>query len=71
VRRHSVAGLIVKDLFRGFEFWLVDEGLESSLPDEDRLVPSREGWGAYVFLEAKGGRESLVRISFRFHQGRG
>ena len=34
VRRHTVAGLIVKDLFRGFEFWLVDEGLESSLPDE-------------------------------------
>jgi hypothetical protein len=32
VRRHTVAGLIVKDLFRGFEFWLVDEGLESSLP---------------------------------------
>ena len=31
VRRHTVAGLIVKDLFRGFEFWLVDEGLESSL----------------------------------------
>jgi hypothetical protein len=29
VRRHTVAGLIVKDLFRGFEFWLVDEGLES------------------------------------------
>ena len=33
VRRQTVAGLIVKDLFRGFEFWLVDEGLESSLPD--------------------------------------
>ena len=29
VRRHTVAGLIVKDLFRGFEFWLVDEGLEA------------------------------------------
>ena len=32
VRRHTVAGLIVKDLFRGFEFWLVDEG-GTSLPD--------------------------------------
>jgi hypothetical protein len=32
VRRHPVAGLIVKDLFRGVELWLVDEGLESSLP---------------------------------------
>jgi hypothetical protein len=33
VRRHPVAGLIVKDLFRGMELWLVDEGFESSLPD--------------------------------------
>ena len=38
VRRHTVAGLIVKDLFRGFELWLVDEGLESSLPDEAVLA---------------------------------
>jgi hypothetical protein len=38
VRRHTVAGLIVKDLFRGFEFWLVDEGLDSSLPDEAVLA---------------------------------
>jgi hypothetical protein len=38
VRRHTVASLIVKDLFRGFEFWLVDEGLESSLPDEAVLA---------------------------------
>jgi hypothetical protein len=38
VRQHTVAGLIVKDLFRGFEFWLVDEGLESSLPDEAVLA---------------------------------
>jgi hypothetical protein len=27
-RRHPVAGLIVKDLFRRVELWLVDEGLE-------------------------------------------
>ena len=33
LRRHDVAGLIVEDLFRGSEFWLVDEGLETSLPD--------------------------------------
>ena len=38
VRRHTVAGLIVKDLFRGFELWLVDEGLESSLPDDAVLA---------------------------------
>ena len=33
VRRHPIAGLIVKDLFRGVEVWLVDVGLESSLPE--------------------------------------
>jgi hypothetical protein len=33
VRRHAVVGLIARDLFRGDEFWLVDEGLESSLAD--------------------------------------
>jgi hypothetical protein len=32
-RRHPVAGLIVKDNFRGIELWLVDEGLETSLPN--------------------------------------
>jgi hypothetical protein len=31
--RHQAAGLIVTDLFRKTEFWLVDEGLEKSLPD--------------------------------------
>jgi hypothetical protein len=30
-RRHPVAGLIVKDLFRDIDLWLVDEGLEISL----------------------------------------
>ena len=38
VRRHAVAGLIVEDLFRGVEFWLVDQGLESSLPDGAALA---------------------------------
>ena len=31
-RRHSEAGLIVSDLMGQEEFWLVDEGLESSAP---------------------------------------
>ena len=31
-RRHEAAGLIVTDLFRNAELWLVDEGLEMSLP---------------------------------------
>jgi hypothetical protein len=38
VRRHPAAGLIVKDLFRGVEVWLVDEGLESSLPNGAALA---------------------------------
>jgi len=32
ISRHTAAGLVVKDMFRGCEYWLVDEGLESSLP---------------------------------------
>ena len=36
--RHPVAGLIVKDVFRGNEYWLLDEALESSLPDEAMLA---------------------------------
>jgi hypothetical protein len=31
-RRHPSVGLIVTDLFRNTELWLVDEGLEMSLP---------------------------------------
>ena len=32
-RRRPSAGLIVTDLFREIDLWLVDEGLEASLPD--------------------------------------
>src|SRR5262245_16201972 len=32
-RRHQVAGLMVTDVYRKIELWLVDEGLESSLPE--------------------------------------
>jgi hypothetical protein len=32
-RRHETAGLVATDLFRGTEMWLVDIGLESSMPD--------------------------------------
>jgi hypothetical protein len=31
VRRHDAAGLILSDVFRRTELWLVDEGLESSM----------------------------------------
>lgn len=32
-RRHDAAGLIVTDLFRNIDLWLVDEGLEMSMPE--------------------------------------
>jgi len=32
-RRHETAGLIIGDVFRQADFWLVDEGLESSLKE--------------------------------------
>ena len=32
-RRHETAGLIATDVFRRAEIWLVDIGLESSMPD--------------------------------------
>ena len=32
-RRHPSAGVIAMDRIRGTEYWLVDEGLESSAPD--------------------------------------
>jgi hypothetical protein len=32
-RRHETAGLIIGDVFRQTDFWLVDEGLESSLKE--------------------------------------
>ena len=44
LRRHDVAGLIVEDLFRGVEVWLVDEGLESSLPALATRLCTPEGF---------------------------
>jgi hypothetical protein len=32
-RKHHAAGLIVTDLFRNIELWLVDQGLETSMPE--------------------------------------
>jgi hypothetical protein len=37
-RKHDTAGLIVKDLFRRTELWLLDEGLEKSLSPGDRFA---------------------------------
>jgi hypothetical protein len=37
-RRHEIAGLIMGDLLRRTEFWLVDEGMEQTFQDGDTLV---------------------------------
>lgn len=37
-QRHPSAGLIVFDVFRDTELWLVDEGLEKSLPNGDTFA---------------------------------
>jgi hypothetical protein len=37
-RRHETAGLIMRDLMRETDFWLVDEGLERSIADGTALV---------------------------------
>jgi hypothetical protein len=37
-RRHEAAGLIATDLLRGGEVWLVDIGLESSMPDGSMMA---------------------------------
>jgi hypothetical protein len=37
-RRHPVAGLIATDLFRRSEVWLVDIGLESSMPERAMMA---------------------------------
>jgi hypothetical protein len=40
-RRHPAAGLILTDLFRDEDIWLVDEGLEMTLQDEGALHVTR------------------------------
>ena len=37
-RRHEIAGLVMGDVLRRTEFWLVDEGMERTIPDGDTLV---------------------------------
>ena len=37
-RRHDIAGLVVEDLFRGCEYWLVDEGFEKSFQEKTMLA---------------------------------
>lgn len=36
--RHPVAGLLVRDVFRKLDLWLMDEGLEQSMPEGAMLA---------------------------------
>jgi hypothetical protein len=47
-RRRPSAGLIVTDLFREIELWLVDEGLEASLPDGTAFATRYYAPGPFV-----------------------
>ena len=58
-RRHEAAGLIVTDVVRNAEVWLMDEGLEQSFPDGAALaicyyVPDRFGMTAGVGVSLRG-----------------
>lgn len=58
-RRHPEAGLIVSDLMREEEFWLVDEGLESTAPGGFKMAtrvysPEDFHMGAGVFVPLAG-----------------
>ncbi|MGD1037789.1 MAG: hypothetical protein ABR878_11465 [Roseiarcus sp.] len=62
--RHSSAGLIVTDLFREIDLWLVDEGLEISLPDGAAFATRYFAPGPFVMTAGVGvpiGREALTR----------
>ncbi len=52
--RHESAGLIVTDLFRGIDLWLVDEGLEASLPDGAALATRYFAPGPFVMTAGVG-----------------
>jgi hypothetical protein len=58
-RRHPEAGLIVSDLTREEEFWLVDEGMESTVPIGFKMAtrvysPGDFHMGAGVFVPWEG-----------------
>jgi hypothetical protein len=53
-RRHESAGLIVTDLFREFDLWLVDEGLEISLPDGTAFATRYYAPGPFIMTAGVG-----------------
>ena len=68
-RRHRSAGLIAKDRIRGTEHWLVDEGLESSVPDGFLLAtrlftPDSFSMTAGVFVPVTSGllRDAIAAV---------
>lgn len=63
--RHPVAGLVLFDLMRGTRQWLMDEGMEASLPDGE-IIATRicqpddfaMGCGAFVPID----RETMIEV---------
>jgi hypothetical protein len=75
-RRHPEAGLIVRDLIREHEFWLVDQGLEATAPPGSQLAtrvysPDDFHMAAGVFVPLEGAllRSALERrpLLLRMH----
>jgi len=63
-RRHEAAGLIVADVFRGIEMWLVDEGLEASMPDGATFATRYCAPGPFIMTAGAGvpvGRGAIER----------
>jgi hypothetical protein len=53
-RRHPSVGLIVTDLYRNIELWLVDEGLEISLPSGTAFATRYYSPGRFVMTAGVG-----------------
>lgn len=62
-RRHQAAGLIVTDLFRKTELWLVDEGLEISLPEGSAFATRYYAPDRFVMTAGVGMPVDLVLLT--------
>ena len=66
VRRHPIAGLIVKDLFRGVEVWLVDVGADGERDRGRWISPLASGtcfcWPAFPLVPALRSTGRIIRL---------
>lgn len=70
--RHHVAGIVVEDVFRKEEMWLMDEGFEATLPDDlvvaarlIRLDPFYSTAGASVPISSAILQDALLSLAAR------